>query len=209
MTEILHSHIPRCFTNVTPGSIIQNHINPYSVPSSKTTTMARTSTRNPSSSTALSRSNLANPSVATTRTKRKCNQVVDAPSAERAEDTTHVASHPKSKRSQRSHVADPVEEAVGVAVVLEEGTPVVTRSKEKKGKQSQAVNPSKEACAGRQVKHSRSAKSRLNKSSSSASLSSTVKKVTTPSAAGNVIVAPSSTHSMARRSHTINGMSLL
>jgi hypothetical protein len=106
-------------------------------------------------------------------------------------------------------VADPVEEAVGVAVVLEEGTPVVTRSKGKKGKQSQAVNPSKEACAGRQVKHSWSTKSRLNKSSSSASISSTVKKVTSPSAAGNVIVAPSSTHSMARRSHTINGMSLL
>ena len=169
--------------------------------------MARTSTRNPSSGTVSSRSNSANHSVKTTRTKRKCSQVVDAPLAELAEDTTHVASRSKSKRSLRSNVADPVKEAVGLRVMLEEATPVVTRSKVKKGKQSQAVDLGEEACAGRQVKHSRYAKSGQNKFSSSASPSLAVKKVTTPSAKGNFIVAPSSTHSTSNRSHTINGLS--
>ncbi len=51
--------------------------------------------------------------------------MVDAPSAELAEDTIHVASRSKSKQSQRSHVADPVKEAVGMAVMLEEATHVV------------------------------------------------------------------------------------
>ena len=52
--------------------------------------------------------------------------MVDAPLAELAEDTTHVASRSKSKRSLRSNVADPVKEAVGLRVMLEEATPVVT-----------------------------------------------------------------------------------
>ena len=116
--------------------------------------MARTSTRNPSSGTVSLHSNSPNHSVKTTRTKRKCSQVVDAPLAKLAEDTILVASRSKSKRSLRSNVADPAKEAVCLRVMLEEATPVVTRSKGKKGKQCQAVDPHREACAGRQVMNS-------------------------------------------------------
>jgi hypothetical protein len=90
--------------------------------------------------------------------------------------------------------------------MLEDATPVVTRSK---GKRSQAVNLDEEACVGWHVKHSWSAKFAHTKISSSASPSTTVKKITTPIPKGNDILLPSSTHSMARRSHTIHGLSLL
>ena len=109
-------------------------------------------------------------------TKQKCNPVVDALADKLVEDTTPAVTRLKGKRS---HAVDPGGEAcVGRPDVLVDATPVVTWSK---GKQSQGVDPGEEACVVRHVKHSRSAKSAHTKISSSASPSTTVKKLLHPS----------------------------